>query len=128
MAQPSDPQIIECEIRLHDGRPGGDKTPAEYLVVEWDGTAIGPSVPFQALADVASGLWNGPLAPGVDVSPPRVVEDPWWTVRLPGSHGVPVRVGQVGRSLDIGEAFTLPAGETGMWESDVVFEGTIITA
>jgi hypothetical protein len=35
-------------------------------------------------------------------------------------------VGQVGRSLAIGEAFNLPPGEPDVWTEGVVFDGAIV--
>jgi hypothetical protein len=35
-------------------------------------------------------------------------------------------VGQVGRSLAIGETFNLPPGEPDVWTEGVVFDGAIV--
>jgi len=62
----------------------------------------------------------------VEIASPVALDDPWWTVFLPASRGVPIVVGQVGRPLAIGEAFTLPPGEPGVWTEGAVFDGTIV--
>lgn len=72
------------------------------------------------------GAWNGPLSPGVEIAPPVMLNDPWWTVFLPDATGLPIVVGQVGRPLAIGDPFTLPPGETGVWTEGVVFDGAVV--
>jgi hypothetical protein len=120
------PEIIECQIRLHSGPPAktGDGEPSW---TDWSETVVGTAVTFKAVAMTTKGSWNGPLSPGVEISPPVPVSDPYWTVFLPAGRGVPVMVGQVGHALGVGEAFRLPAGELGVWTEGVVFEGTIVT-
>jgi hypothetical protein len=119
------PEIIECEIRLHSGRPT-TKTTDELSWADWSETVVGHSVTFQALANRGRGAWNGPLSPGVQVAAPVALEDPYWTVFLPASTGVPLMVGQVGRPLAVGEAFNLTPGEPGVWTEGVVFDGAIV--
>jgi len=121
----NEPQIIECEIRLHSGRPA-DKGSNELSWADWSETVVGQPVTFRAIAILAEGAWNGPLSPGVEISPPRALDDPYWTVFLPDSRGAPVLTGRVGHPLAIGEAFTLPPGEGGVWTPGVVFDGAIV--
>jgi hypothetical protein len=120
------PEIIECEIRLHSSRPA-NRADGELSWSDWSESAVGRAVTFQAIAITAKGAWGGPLSPGVQISPSVALDDPYWTVFLPASRGVPIVVGQVGRPLAVGEAFTLHAGEPGAWTTDVVFDGAIIT-
>jgi len=120
-----DPEIIECEIRLHSGPPAGKGT-AEASWVDWSETAVGEPVTFQAIAITSRGAWNGPLPPGVQICPPRALNDPYWTVFLPVSSGVPILTGKVGRPLAIGEEFTLPPGEPGVWKEGIAFDGAIV--
>jgi hypothetical protein len=119
------PEIIECEIRLHSGRPAS-KTTAEPSWADWSETVVGRAVRFQAVANMGKGAWSGPLSPGVQIAPPVALDDPYWTVFLPASTGVPLMVGQVGRPLAIGEAFNLPPGEPDVWTEGVVFDGAIV--
>jgi hypothetical protein len=121
----SQPQIIECEIRLHSSRPA-DQGSAEPTFADWSATVVGDAVTFQAIANPARGTWNGPLSPGVEVAPPAALDDPYWTVFLPASKGVPIMVGHVGHPLAVGEAFTLAPGQPGVWTADVVFDGAIV--
>lgn len=121
------PQIIECEIRLHTAVPDGAAAPETADAERWARTAVGEPVAFQARADPAAGSWNGPLSPGVSVAAPVALDDPWWTVRLPGSHGVPIRCGGVGRPLAVGEPFTLAAADLDRWTRGVVFDGHVVT-
>jgi hypothetical protein len=62
----------------------------------------------------------------VEISPPVALNDPWWTVFLPDGRGVPVVFGHVGRPLSIGDPFTLPPGESGVWTQGVTFDGAVI--
>lgn len=120
------PEIIECQLRLHTAHPAGEPSaPATWA--EWSTTAVGEPVTFQARVLTAEGAWNGPLPPGVEVSPPVAVDDPWWTVFLPEGRGVPILSGQVGHPLAIGDAFSLPPAVDGLWTDGVVFEGAIVT-
>jgi hypothetical protein len=121
-----DPEIIECVIRLHSSRPP-DQEDGEPSWTDWSQTVVGSGVFFQAVAIPSKGAWNGPLSPGVEISPPIALDDPYWTVFLPNGEGAPVLTGRVGRPLGIGEAFTLPPGIHGDWTQDVVFDGTIVT-
>lgn len=118
------PQIIECELRLHSTRPAG--TSGEPTWADWSATAVGEAVTFQARALMDQGAWNGPLPPGVDASPPVALDDPWWTVFLPDGRGVPVLSGRVGHPLAIGDVFSLPPAEDGVWTKGVVFEGAVV--
>ena len=119
------PEIIECELRLHVSPPPA--TPlTEARFADWSGTVAGLPVTFRALAITAQGAWNGPLSPGVDIATPVSLADPYWTVFLPASKGVPVVSGRVGRPLAVGECFTLEPGATGIWHEGVVFEGAIV--
>jgi hypothetical protein len=118
--------IIECELRLHSGRPA-DRATGELTWADWSETVVGHAVTFQAIVNTAMGTWNGPLPPGVEIAPPQALDDPHWTVFLPASRGVPIMVGQVGRALATGEAFTLAPAEPGNWTANVVFDGAIIT-
>jgi hypothetical protein len=118
------PEIIECEIRLHSSRPAN--TAAEPSWADWSTTVVGHAVTFQAIANMGRKAWNGPLSPGVQVAAPVALDDPYWTVFLPASKGAPVVVGQVGRPLAIGEAFTLPAGQPDVWTEGVAFDGAIV--
>jgi len=114
---------------LHRAGPGADEHDdhdEQWSQSDWAETAVGEPVVFQARADPASGLWNGPLSPGASISPPVVLDDPWWTVSLPGSSGRPLLAERVGHGLDIGEAFTLRPTAEGTWTSGVAFEGAII--
>lgn len=120
-----EPEIIECEIRLHSGRPAGPAT-GEPSNADWSETVVGEAVTFQAIAITSKGAWNGPLPPGVEIAPPVALDDPYWTVCLPASRGAPVIVGRVGRPLAIGEAFNLPPGRPGVWTEGVPFEGAIV--
>lgn len=126
MADDDTPEIIECELRLHSARPTGEGS-QEPTWADWAATAVGDPVTFQARALIGKGAWNGPLPPGVENSPPVALDDPWWTVFLPGGRGVPILAGQVGHPLAIGEAFSLPPAEDGVWTDGVVFEGAIVT-
>jgi len=63
----------------------------------------------------------------VEVAAPEALVDPHWSVFLPAARGVPIMVGQVGRRLAIGEAFTLPPAEPGNWTANIVFDGAIVT-
>jgi hypothetical protein len=119
------PEIIECAIRLHSARPVKEGA-GELSWSDWSGTVVGEPVTFQAIAITGKGTWNGPLAPGVEISPPVPLDDPWWSVFLPDGRGVPVVVGRVGHPLAVGEAFTLPPGEAGVWAEGVVFDGAIV--
>jgi hypothetical protein len=118
--------IIECELRLHSGRPA-DKATGDLKWAEWSETVVGHAVTFQAIANTAAGTWNGPLSPGVEIAAPAALEDPHWTVFLPAARGVPIIDGQVGHSLATGEAFTLAPAEPGTWTANVVFDGAIVT-
>jgi hypothetical protein len=120
-----DPEIIECEIRLHSTQPASNTT-GDASWAEWSETVVGDPVTFRAIAMIAKGAWNGPLAPGVEICAPVALDDPYWTVFLPAGNGVPIVVGRVGRPLAIGEAFTLPPGEPGAWTEGVVFDGAIV--
>ena len=120
-----DPEIIECQIRLHSGPPppaAGERS----TWAEWSQTCVGDPVNFQAIAITGRGAWNGPLSPGVEISPPVLLNDPWWTVFLPDSQGVPVLSGQVGRPLAIGDPFSLPPGQSDVWTQGVSFDGAIV--
>jgi hypothetical protein len=117
------PEIIECEIRLHSARPDG----ASDKFTDWAQTAVGDPITFQAIAITGNGWWNGPLSPGVEIAASAALDDPYWTVFLPASTGIPIMVGQVGRPLGIGETFTLPPGEQGHWTEGVVFDGAVVT-
>jgi hypothetical protein len=119
------PEIIECKIQLHSDRPASSAT-GEPSTTDWSKTAVSEAVTFRAIAIVSQGAWNGPLSPGIEIAAPVPLENPYWTVSLPASKGVPVLVGQVGRRLGIGETFKLPPGEPGVWTEDVVFEGAIV--
>jgi hypothetical protein len=118
--------IIECELRLHSSRPA-IKATGEPTYADWSETVVGQAVTFQAIANTAKGLWGGPLSPGAEVAAPVALDDPYWTVFLPSSRGIPVLVGEVGHPLGIGETFRLPPGEPGTWTAHVVFDGAIIT-
>ena len=126
MGSDEDVEIIECEIRLHSARPTST-TAGEPSWADWSETAVGHAVTFQAIANTAKGAWNGPLPPGVQIAPSEALDDPYWTVFLPASRGVPIMVGQVGRPLAIGESFTLPPGEPGGWTDGAVFDGPVVT-
>jgi len=129
MPEEDSPEIIECEIRLHRARPAGHGDgdgDGELSWADWSETVVGGPVTFEAIAITDKGAWNGPLSPGVEVSSPEALDDPWWTVFLPAARGVPVMVGQVGHSLGVGESFLLPAGEPGVWVEGVVFDGAIV--
>jgi hypothetical protein len=118
-----EPDIIECEIRLHSGRPA---TPTgEPTWSHWMETVVGVPVTFQAIAKTGQGQWNGPLSPGVEIPAPIALTDPYWTVFLPVGRGVPIAAGQVGRPLAVGECFHLSPGTPGVWTS-VVFDGAIV--
>jgi len=123
MAAARHPEIIECEIRLHSAPPESGGDPSDSDAAAWAETMVGRPVSFEARADPASGAWNGPLSPGVDISAPTSLDDPWWTVRLPGSSGVPLLCGQVGHPLGIGDTFQLSAAEDGTWTTGIPFEG-----
>lgn len=125
MGEEDEPEIIECELRLHHARPEEGQG-GELLWADWSETVVGEPVTFRAIAITGKGAWNGPLPPGAAISPPKALEDPWWTVFLPNGRGVPVRVGQVGRPLAIGDEFNLPPGQDGVWEEGVVFVGAIV--
>lgn len=119
--------IIECDLRLHSGRPADKAATGELTWANWSETVVGHAVTFQAIANTAEGLWSGPLSPGAEVAAPVALDDAYWTVFLPSGRGVPILVGQVGYPLAIGEAFKLPPGQPGIWTAHVVFEGAIIT-
>ena len=125
MVDEGTPEIIECQIRLHSARPV-DKGSGEPTWADWSASVVGDPVTFQARALTEKGAWNGPLPPGVEISPPVPLDDPWWTVYLPDGRGVPILSGQVGRSLAIGEPFSLPPAEEGAWTNGVTFEGAIV--
>jgi hypothetical protein len=124
--QDDDAEIIECELRLHSGRPT-ERATGELTWADWSETVVGEAITFRARADTAKGLWSGPLAPGIEVAAPVALDDPYWTVFLPSGRGVPILVGQVGHPLAIGESFHLPPGRPGVWTTDVTFEGAIVT-
>ena len=120
------PEIIECEIRLHSGPPANGQTgPRPWA--EWSQTVVGNPVTFRARAIAAKGAWNGPLSPGVEIAAPEALNDPYWTVFLPEGKGVPIVVGQIGHPLAIGETFTLPPDEPNVWQQGAVFDGTIVS-
>jgi hypothetical protein len=119
------PEIIECEIRLHSACPDAT-TGRELSWADWSKTAVGEPVTYRAIAITGKGTWNGPLAPGVEISPPVALDDPWWTVFLPNGRSAPITAGRVGHPLAIGESFTLPPGEAGVWSGGVVFDGAIV--
>jgi hypothetical protein len=125
MDEGNQPEIIECEIRLHSAPPTGTgaSTPT---AADWAATVVGLPVTFRAIAITSKGSWNGPLHPGIDIAAPRQLDDPYWTVSLPACKGVPIIFGRVGRPLSIGEAFNLPPGEPGVWLEGLVFEGAIV--
>jgi hypothetical protein len=125
VADEDDPEIIECELRLHSARPTTE-APGDPTWADWAGTVVGEPVTFRAVAVTGDGAWNGPLPPGAEVSPPVALDDPWWTVFLPDGRGVPVLAGRVGHALAIGDSFTLPPGEEGSWTHGVVFSGAIV--
>ncbi|MGP8058557.1 MAG: hypothetical protein ACLP9C_02825 [Acidimicrobiales bacterium] len=118
------PEIIECEIRLHTGRPAQGSGEPSWS--DWAQTVVGEPVTFRAVAVTAKGAWNGPIPPGVEIAAPVALADPYWTVFLPAASGPPVQTGQVGRPLAIGEAFTLGPGEPDRWIDGVTFEGAIV--
>jgi hypothetical protein len=120
-----DPEIIECQIRLHSARPAAPAS-GEPSWADWSATCVGEPVTFQAIAVTGRGAWNGPLPPGVAISPPVALDDPWWTVFLPDGKGVPIVAGPVGRALSIGDSFSLAPGEAGVWTEGVVFDGAIV--
>ena len=120
------PEIIRCQIRLHSGRPTGEK-PDEWTFADWSHTVVGDAVTFEAIAVTAKGLWNGPLHPGVEIMSFVALDDPYWTVFLPDARGVPIMSDRVGRPLAIGEPFNLAAGVEGQWTANVVFDGAIVT-
>ncbi len=119
------PQIIECELRLHSDRPV-DPPGGAAAWGEWSATTVGEPVIFRAVAVTSEGAWNGPLAPGVEIAAPVALDDPWWTIFLPDSKGRPVFADRVGRRLAIGENFSLPAGQPGIWTNGVVFDGAVV--
>jgi hypothetical protein len=121
-----DAGIIECDLRLHSGRPA-ERATGELTWADWSETVVSEAVTFQALAVPAKGLWNGPLPPGAEVAAPMALADPYWTVFLPSGKGAPIRTGQVGHPLAIGECFQLPPGQPGVWTADVTFEGAIVS-
>ena len=120
-----DPEIIECQIRLHSSRPDASAT-GGLSWADWSTTCVGEPVTFQAIAITGKGAWNGPLPPGVEISPPVALDDPWWTVFLPDGTGAPILSGQVGRALTIGDSFSLPPGETGVWTEGLIFDGAVV--
>jgi hypothetical protein len=111
-------------MRLHSARPG-NKAASELLWADWATTVAGGPVRFQARAITEKGSWNGPISPGVAISPPIALDDPWWTVFLPGGRGVPIVADRVGHRLGVGESFTLAPGDD--WTEGVVFDGAIVT-
>lgn len=119
------PEIIECEIRLHDSRPP-QKESGEPWWADWARTTVGEPVIFKAIAIVGKGKWNGPLPPGVEIPASRALDDPYWTVFLPSPTGVPIMSGRVGHPLAVGEVFALAPGVPGTWIRDVVFDGAIV--
>lgn len=123
MASQRRPEIIECELRLHSGPPGTGVDPSTGDAAAWSETEVGRPVSFEARADPPAGAWNGPLPPGVDISAPATIDDPWWTVRLPGSTGVPLLCGRVGRPLGIGDTFQLAPNDDRTWTTGIPFEG-----
>jgi hypothetical protein len=125
MPDDSSPEIIECDLRLHSAQPA-NKAPGELVCEDWLATAVGNPVRFEAIAVVGRGAWGGPLPPGAEISPPVPLDDPWWSVFLPSSKGVPVVMGPVGRPLAIGDAFNLAPAEEGVWTTGVVFDGAIV--
>ena len=125
MAEEDEPEIIECELRLHSARPVIQQG-SELTWADWSQTTVGEPVTFRAIAMTGKGAWNGPLHPGAAVPAPVALDDPWWTVFLPNGRGVPVKAGQVGRPLAIGDEFNLPPGQVGVWEDGVVFVGAIV--
>jgi hypothetical protein len=120
------PEIIECELRLHSARPT-EAAPSEFSWADWAETVVGEPVTFQAIANIGKAAWSGPLPPGVEISPPVALDDPWWTVFLPAARGIPIVSGRVGHPLAIGEAFKLPPGDPDVWTEGVVFNGAIVT-
>lgn len=118
-------QIIECELRLHVARPK-EQSPGPLTFADWAKTAVGDAVTFQAVASPERGAWNGPLPPGAQVSAAMALENPYWSVFLPASKGVPILFGRVGRALQIGEQFTLQPGTPESWRHDVTFDGAIV--
>ena len=119
------PDIIKCQIRLHSSQPLGEKSDGPTFA-DWSQTVVGEPITFEAIAITGKGLWNGPLSPGVEIDAPVALGDPYWTVFLPSSRGVPVMSGRVGRSLAKGETFNLPPGVEGVWTPNVVFDGAIV--
>ncbi len=125
MAETADrPEIIECEIRLHAGSPSST---TEVVFDDWIRTVVGDPVTFRAVAITGRGLWNGPLPPGVEIAAPTALPDPYWTVFLPASTGVPVMTGRVGHPMAVGETFALVPEAPGTWVEGIVFDGAIVT-
>jgi hypothetical protein len=122
-----EPEIIECELRLHRARPAGAAPdPGQLTWADWAQTVVGEPVTFRAVAITGKGAWNGPLPPGAQVAAPVTLDDPWWTIFLPSGRGVPVMVGQVGRPLSIGDSFALPPRREGEWTDGIAFQGAIV--
>lgn len=99
---PGEFDLTECVFQLHSsGRPW-DKSADE---VDWVATAVGAPVHFVAV-QFGQSAWHakGPIT----VRAPAALDDPGWTVSLAGRDGAPIMIGQVGRPLAQGEAFTLP--------------------
>jgi hypothetical protein len=96
-------QRAKFELRLHSsGRPWD--VPAQD--VDWDATAVGKPVQFEAVVIPAAGLW---VPKGrVDIRSPVDLEMPTWTVRRSPQRRVPVAVGKVGWALAAGQSYSLP--------------------
>ncbi len=120
-----EPEIIECELRLHFARPEIQEG-TEPVWADWSETVVGEPVTFRAVAITGKGAWNGPLQPGAAIASPKALLDPWWTIFLPNGRGVPIKAGQVGYPLAIGDEFNLPPGHEGVWEDGVEFTGAIV--
>jgi hypothetical protein len=98
-----EPEVREYVLRLHSaGMPWGKRADE----VDWDETAVGDPVPFQAV-HFGEGSWSalGPVA----IAAAEALPDAAWTVST-GAGEAPLIVGYVGRPLAKGEEFHRPVG------------------
>lgn len=100
-----EPQIRRYYFRLHrSGRPW-DKRADE---VDWDETAIGDAVLFDAFHfGVSAWYARGP----VTIAAPEDVPDGAWSVSTGAQDEPPLMVGKIGRPLSAGDEFALPVSD-----------------
>lgn len=93
----------EYVLQLHrSGMPWGKRADE----VDWDETAVGEPVTFQAV-HFGEGGWSA-LGP-VSVAAAEALPDAAWSISA-GARNAPLMVGYVGRPLAEGEEFCRPVG------------------